>query len=1412
MCESDGGCGTYDRADNCYVRSYGIFSVYRVVSNCPRLVPIKGDACDDEVCAEEDQCPVDPGALPDCDEPSLVVGGQCESDADECGTDRDHTTCSTSDGLYAVYRVVGTATSSPTTTRIEGCPVLSLVSDSVHCNSTEWLRKMTTCDTPGLQAGDLCEGDGECGTDNQADNCFEAFDLYRVVSTTRGPSTAPTPFESSRPTLPPSTGAPTTVAFRGCAADMSLVDTSLCPDEADLASLPACDDPDLKTGELCEATNRGECGTDNSADNCQTQRGYFDVYVLATDDKCPALAVAHSCPAVDEEIQLCTDKLEDNAHCLGNGWCGTDASLNNCPGNRSVYVTRGSGSCVGRFLARVDECPSTSLSELPTCDGEFLDVGDACEADGECHTGELNNCNGQFDVFELVDSRRCPTLQLACPDFYVHKSCDSLSLQLGDYCESRGECQASGVANNCNGQSVYRVVGIAPLSTPYPTATRPTLFESPDCPRLAPLENADDCPLNGRALPSCGGGDDVVKGDLCEGDGMCGTDDGLDNCMPGAYDVYRVVREVERTPSPTAQSDVRPTVAAREEGCPILSEASSCPESNPRNLPDCDDRSLRVGHKCEGSGECGTDVDLDNCEGLTDIYVVVAEAVRCPTFLDQAETCPANATSLRQCNNVTLVGGDYCLGGVCGASGTLNNCEEASVYVVRYVTPSASPTRAPTKSLVIDSRAVSYSIDEVNNETIITTTAQFEIETDGSVDALCFTEAPRGAVTKLRVVASDAKGDGWTASSIPGYYAFFEIADDGRQFAISNRSQLVLRGNQEVEVWRFESEKCYGYRFRSDGHPEEVSIQAFLDAEGQGTDNAEGDDQVDVSFLRFDWDEVQSRFKDNSDECSLESAPSTTRCVYNPSTGIITYDVEFYVTSSGSFVEGDCDDIPDEKSPSDDSGPTATPSPPPTSLPTVFDLCFYVEFLTGEDEETAATFEIIDQRGRVASSGSVDDNVQTSLVCVEDAAPPECYRFVLDDDLFSSHSLQWFILDGDREVHLEGVGLTVSRGGVEFWILGQGGVAGRPCSDDLSTPKTGAPTPQPTADNTPKPSEDPGNNCIDLTFNSPLGLYIGLDDRNKVTSNCPACRVNGRALPAEWEQMLAAAVDFLSNYYFEYSKDGRSDQQNWRFSFAYGGPNDQSPRSLEECRDLLCSNAANLGGEKKPRGDDVTDRTAASLVRCHDIFQNENCQDERCICWLFVDGSLDAVWDAAYDHIGASATTLDGTIFGDESPRDYLRDYLAEPGTVEFDFCTEHVVPVPIPDDDERDETPTSAPVTFPPTFPPTAMPTPAPTQLNATAADLPCTILDIAAVLQEANIAVYWYLITPDSAGDLDKSVLFETAFRTSDSEDAGVAFFRNDFPSETSGRPDFESASSDLNAVHYFTLLCQMFLGLEV
>ena len=83
---------------------------------------------------------------------------------------------------------------------------------------------LVACDAPGLAPGDLCEGDGECGTDTGLDNCDDArhtgADIYVVGG-------AADPTEAARPPTPRPTGAPTR---RQAADDVAVVSAAVVLD------------------------------------------------------------------------------------------------------------------------------------------------------------------------------------------------------------------------------------------------------------------------------------------------------------------------------------------------------------------------------------------------------------------------------------------------------------------------------------------------------------------------------------------------------------------------------------------------------------------------------------------------------------------------------------------------------------------------------------------------------------------------------------------------------------------------------------------------------------------------------------------------------------------------------------------------------------------------------------------------------------------------------------------------------------------------------------------------------------------------------------------------------------------------------------------------------------------------------
>jgi len=139
-----------------------------------------------------------------------------------------------------------------------GCPNASVIATLKRCNELH-------------AVGEICEGDGECGTVRTANNCNEKDDVYRRCASSlhqppwSPPSAAvlaPSPTRPPSPPQPPLSPLPpcTTLqcdAGAPCGMCLRTLRFSECPTEASALQLPQC--AGARPGERCEAD--GECGT-----------------------------------------------------------------------------------------------------------------------------------------------------------------------------------------------------------------------------------------------------------------------------------------------------------------------------------------------------------------------------------------------------------------------------------------------------------------------------------------------------------------------------------------------------------------------------------------------------------------------------------------------------------------------------------------------------------------------------------------------------------------------------------------------------------------------------------------------------------------------------------------------------------------------------------------------------------------------------------------------------------------------------------------------------------------------------------------------------------------------------------------------------------------------------------------------
>jgi len=361
-----------------------------------------------------------------------------------------------------------------------------------------------------------------------------------------------------------------------------------------------------------------------------------------------------------------------------------------------------------------------------------------CEADGECNTTDINNC-GIYDVFYKhcsscagppsppsscgtsvtpIAPSQCATARAAIGPF-SGSTPDCEAASCCTYCEGDGEC-GTGNVNNCGAYDIYFKTCAGHCTTP-PTPTSgnaPTAQPTYQCGTLTPLTSASQCsaaatalgaPLNWNTV-SC---EHAPCCSYCEGDGECGTNQTLNNCIHNTDMYFKMCAGRSCSLAPVAPS---PPSRAPTTNCGTLTpiNPNQCAQAN-RSLgglsaatPNCMNAPCCT--YCEGDGECQTSLSLDNCPGSLDVYFkscagvctsvpTPPPATLCgnPSPIARSECPTANATlggftvSTVDCESAPCC--SYCEGdGECGTSPSLNNCGDYDIY---YKNCSSCNTQAP---------------------------------------------------------------------------------------------------------------------------------------------------------------------------------------------------------------------------------------------------------------------------------------------------------------------------------------------------------------------------------------------------------------------------------------------------------------------------------------------------------------------------------------------------------------------------------------------------------------------------------------------------------------------------------------------------------------------------------------------
>jgi hypothetical protein len=262
--------------------------------------------------------------------------------------------------------------------------------------------------------------------------------------------------------------------------------------------LPPCEAGHVGVGMFCEGD--GPCGTSEASNNCHYQSGGFfstrtqpfDIYVrlpcFVTPLPPPAPPAIPASPSPPP-----APRMPDCGQCdtgIECGYCLRLLEPHECP--RQVHDALNGG--------------------LPPCEPGRVGVGTLCEGDGPCGTSDhRNNC----EYYTRAGT--------ATYDLYVRMPCD--------------------LAPHHPPNPPPPPMPPAPPAPPPPPSMPPCAPDACDagrecgyCLRRLKIE---ECPAqvagaNNGGLPACarpnGGGVGVAPGQLCEGDGQCGTSDVANNC------------------------------------------------------------------------------------------------------------------------------------------------------------------------------------------------------------------------------------------------------------------------------------------------------------------------------------------------------------------------------------------------------------------------------------------------------------------------------------------------------------------------------------------------------------------------------------------------------------------------------------------------------------------------------------------------------------------------------------------------------------------------------------------------------------------------------------------------------------------------------------------------------------------